>query len=309
MKKLIRYMLPILMLSLVLFSCREGEKEAKTGKLKILCTTSMIGESMSRIVGDSMELVTLMGPGVDPHLYKPTPSDLKKMEEADIIVLNGLHLEGKMAEVLGKLKTKQILHMSEFVLDKNRFINNTEFENAQDPHFWFDTDLWKESLGFITDLFRQLDKKNADYYYSNWKKYEAEIIETEDYVAKQMSQIPDTSKVLITSHDAFSYLGRKFDIEVRGLQGISTVVEFGLKDVADIVDFIVERDIKSIFVESTVSDKAMQAVVDGVKEKGGEVRIGGTLYGDALGDPDAPEGTYLGMLKHNAKTISNGLRN
>jgi manganese/zinc/iron transport system substrate-binding protein len=307
MKRFKLYMLPLLVLSLCTFSCREGKKGPQEGKLNVLCTTSMIGESVSHIVGDSVNLVTLMGAGVDPHLYKPTPSDLKELEKADIIILNGLHLEGKMAEVLSKLEGKQIIHMSELVIDKSRFINNTQFAEAQDPHFWFDTDLWKESLGFLTDMFRQLDKKNADYYYANWKQYEQDIIETETYVAEELSQVPDSLRVLITSHDAFSYLGRKFDIEVKGLQGISTVVEFGLKDVADIVDFIVERNIRSIFVESTVSDKAMQAVVDGVEGKGGTVTIGGILYGDAVGDKDKPEGTYLGMLRHNAHTISTGL--
>lgn len=298
-----------MMIALFMVSCREGDKSEQQGKLTVLCTTSMIGESVSHIVGDSVNLVTLMGPGVDPHLYKPTPSDLKELEKADVIVLNGLHLEGKMADVLGKLKSKKIVYLSDLVEDQSKFINNTEFAEAQDPHFWFDTGLWKEALGNFTDILRQLDTTNADYYYTNWQSYEDEMKSVEDYVALELNKVPDSLKVLITSHDAFSYLGRKFDIEVRGLQGISTVVEFGLKDVSDIVAFIVDRNIKSIFVESTVSDKAMKAVIDGVEAKGGAVKIGGTLYGDAIGDKDKTEGTYLGMLKHNANTISNGLRN
>lgn len=307
MKKIVLF---ALLATLTLFSCREGKDNTTTHKkLNVLCTSSMIGESVSHIVGDSVVFTTMMGPGVDPHLYKPTPKDLKAMDEADVIILNGLHLEGKVAEVLGKLKDgKTIIYMSDLVADQSRFINNTEFEGSQDPHFWFDTDLWKESLSGVTKKLSELDSSNATYFQNNWKNYEKEINEAETFVNEQMALISDSSRVLITSHDAFSYLGRKFNIEVRGLQGISTVAEFGLKDIANLVDYVVEKDVKSLFVESTVSDKAMKAVIDGVKEKAPEIKIGGTLYSDALGAKDAMEGSYTGMLKYNAKTIAEGLK-
>lgn len=296
-------------LAITIFSSCTNERDNGGKGLTILCTTSIIGESLSHIVGDSVELKTMMGPGVDPHLYKPTPKDLTAMKNADVIILNGLHLEGKMSEVLGKLsKGKTIIYMSDMIQDQTQFINHSGLENAQDPHFWFDTNLWKEALEGVTEKISEIDMKNASFYNSNWNKYKLEIETTEKVVEHEMEKIPDSLRILITNHDAFSYLGRKFNIKVRGLQGISTVAEFGLKDITDVVEFIIENKVKSIFIESIVSDKAMKAIVDGVKEKGGYVSIGGMLYADALGDAKSKEGTYLGMLEYNAKTIAVGLK-
>lgn len=294
-------------LSLFLLSCRIEETEQK-GPLHIVTTTGIIEDAIIHVVGDSAETSALMGPGTDPHLYKPTPGDIKLLDEADVIISNGLHLEGKMAEMLAKYgKEKPVFKVSDGI-PTDSLIKSADFSDAYDPHVWFDPTLWGMGLNYITQELGKLDTVSADYYDKNFEMYQQELITVSEWVEQELATLKDSNRVLITSHDAFSYFGRRFNIEVRGIQGISTLSEVGLKDIADMVDFVIAREIKSIFIETSTSDKTAQSIVDGAKDKGYALRLDGPLYSDALGEPDSEGGNYMGMLKANVKLIVNGLK-
>lgn len=303
----------ILILSAIfLFSCKY-EAETKTDSsstnkiLKIVCTTSMIGDAINNIASDSMSVTTLMGAGVDPHLYSPKPSDLKALNEADIIIYNGLHLEGKMIETFDELaKTKHVLLFSDGV-NESDIIHSDAFEASVDPHFWFDTDMWRKSIGYVSDELIKIQPNCKEQIDSKTKNYLINLVETNAFIVQMIEEIPEEKRILVTSHDAFSYFGRKFGVEVKGLQGISTLSESGIKEVNDMIDFIIEKKLPAIFVESSVSQKTLKSVQEGCLSKGFEVKIGGELYSDALGAKGTPEGTYEGMLRANVITFHNAL--
>jgi len=298
-----------LLVSLVLFSCKLEEKKTSQEIKTIVCTTGMLGDAVKNIVSPNIEVITLMGPGVDPHLYKATQGDLKSLTNADVIVYNGLHLEGKMGEVFEKLEKQKHIIVATAGLTKTEYINNTEFQGAQDPHIWFDVALWSKAVQFIGKELALLSpdsvKKQIE---TNTEKYTNQLFQLNMDLVAQVTALDSTKRILITAHDAFGYFGRAYKFEVRGLQGISTTSEYGLKDVSDLVNYIVENEIKAVFVESSVSEKSLQAVVEGCLQKNHQVRIGGQLFSDAMGEAGTPEGTYVGMVKHNVKTIVEGLR-
>jgi len=287
------------------FSCSQpSEKNEQT---YIVCTTGMIKDAAENIIGDKAKIEALMGPGVDPHLYKATQGDLKKLQAADIIIYNGLFLEGKMGEILEKLKNrKTVIAMAE-LLNKESFINNTEFQGAYDPHIWFDVNLWKKASTLLSKKLIQYDSSNQNYYQKNTDQYIHSLDSLNEAVSQKLKDIPDSKRVLVTAHDAFAYFGRAYNIEVRGLQGISTLSEFGLRDVSNLVEFITENEIPAIFTETSVSEKAIKAVLEGCKSKGHDVVIGGSLYSDAMGEEGTFEGTYLGMVHSNVEKIVEGL--
>ncbi len=294
-------------IALVALACRLEENERK-GPLHIVATTGIIEDGLENIVGDSAEVTALMGPGTDPHLYKPTPGDIELLDEADVIVCNGLHLEGKMAEMLEKYgEEKPVLRVSDGI-DESMLIKSADFEDSYDPHIWFDPEIWSEGLGYISKELGKLDSNSAKYYQANFLNYKGEIVKMSEWVFKELQGLNDSSKVLITSHDAFSYFGNRYGIEVKGIQGISTLSEVGLKDISDMVDFVIEREIKSIFVETSTSDKTAQSIVDGAQDKGYELILDGPLYSDALGEPDSHGGTYIGMVESNVTIIVEGLK-
>jgi manganese/zinc/iron transport system substrate-binding protein len=297
----------IIMVLLATVSCRL-EDEVRTGPLHIVTTTGIIADVTKQIVGDSADVSSLMGPGVDPHLYKPTPADIDLLNEADVIITNGLHLEGKMAELLDKLgKEKPVLKVSDGIA-KNKLIKSSDFEDSYDPHIWFDPILWAEGFNYITKKLCEIDSNSTEYYQKNYESFNREIVNIDAWIQSEFKQLNDSTKVLITSHDAFSYFGRRYQIEVRGIQGISTLSEVGLKDLADLVDFVIARKIRSIFVETSTSDKTAQSIVDGAKDKGYVVQLDGPLYSDALGEAGEPAGSYFGMLRVNVEKIKNGLK-
>ncbi len=249
-----------------------------------------------------------MGPGVDPHLYKATQGDLGKLSNADLVFYNGLHLEGKMGEVLEKLeRIKPVFAVSAGVAE-NRIRKSVEFQNSSDPHIWFDVSIWKEAVGYMSEQLQSADSSNAAYYAENTKVYIAALEKLHEEVKEAIAQIPSDQRVLITAHDAFGYFGDAYQIEVKGLQGISTLSDFGLKDVSELVKFITKREIKAVFVETSVSEKSINAVVEGTRQRGFEVKIGGSLYSDAMGEEGTPEGTYIGMVKANVQKIVDALR-
>jgi len=285
-------------------SCQHRANEgAASGKPYFLATTGMIADMVQHIVGDSATVEALMRPGVDPHLYKASQGDLRKILDADYLVCNGLHLEGKLAGILEKQKrVKPVIAVGEGL--ENLIAVG---KDSYDPHIWFDVSLWKAATANTANQLVQLDRANAVYYQSNAQAYIAQLDSLDRWVRLQINTIPPDKRVLITAHDAFSYFGRAYGMEVRGLQGISTLSEFGLQDVSALVNYIVKRRIPAIFVESSVSDKSLKAVLAGVHQRGGRVRIGGNLFSDAMGAPGTAEGTYIGMVRHNVNTIVEAL--
>jgi len=295
-------------LALLLMACQGSPETNESGKLKVVATTGMIADAVRNIGGDSLEVEALMGPGVDPHLYKATQGDLRKLNQASLIFYNGLLLEGKMGEVLEKLgRIKPVVAVS---IDINPAIllSSPLYKDAYDPHIWFDVNLWKQAVKKISESLQQHDPENARYFQQNTVDYQSKLDALHQEVMQEISQIPDGQRVLITAHDAFEYFGRAYDIEVRGLQGLSTLTEFGLKDITDLVQFIIERNIKAVFVETSISERSIQAVVEGCQKRGHEVRIGGSLFSDAMGAANTPEGTYIGMVKSNVQTITQALK-
>lgn len=293
---------------LLMAACSSKPEAREKQALKIVTTTGMIQDAVKNITGKHAQVEALMGPGVDPHLYKATQGDLKKLTEADIVIYNGLHLEGKMGEVLEKLsRTKPVLAVAASLPD-SILLEVEGFEGIIDPHIWFDVKLWREAVKTIHSYLIEMDSANQAYYDSAAHAYMIQLDSLHQAVTEQLLTIPEEQRVLITAHDAFGYFGRAYHIQVRGLQGISTVAEFGLRDVTELVDFIIARKIKAIFVESSISPKSIEAVQEGCRKKNWEVRIGGALYSDAMGEAGTPAGTYIGMVHANVKTIVEALK-
>lgn len=290
----------------LLSSCEQPEKNANN--ISIVATTSIIADAARQIAGDSLEVIGLMGPGVDPHLYKPTQGDISRLSSASLILYNGLHLEGKMQEVLEKLASrKSVVAVSRDIPSSSLIILNQP-QGAPDPHIWFDVALWSSAIQTISQTLQEHDPPRAEYYRQRTEAYLKELEGLHQEIREQISTIPEQQRVLVTAHDAFSYFGRAYNIEVRGLQGISTLAEYGVQDISRLVDYISQRNIKAVFVESSVSPKALEAVVEGSRQRGHTIRIGGSLYSDALGAADAEAGTYAGMLRYNVRTIVESLR-
>lgn len=274
----------------------------------IVCSTGMIGDMVKNLVGDSIEVITLMGPGVDPHLYKATQGDISALSNSHVIVYNGLHLEGKMSSIFEKLgKSKSIIALSDGI-DKKDLINSSDFERAQDPHIWFDASLWSKAMLSLSKKLQKSFPHLKEHIQKNESLYKAKLEDLHQYCLKQISQIPDNQRIMITAHDAFKYFGRAYNIQVRGLQGISTTAEFGLQDISLLVQFVVDKKIKAIFVESSVPQKSIEAVIEGCQKRGHDVKLGGELYSDAMASKDSPAGNYIGMVKHNLHCIVKALK-
>lgn len=285
-----------------------NQKKAHKSKPLVVATTGMIADALKNIVGDVMRVQAIMGPGVDPHLYKATREDLSLLREADLIFYNGLHLEGKMGEVLEKLARQKPIFAIGNQIDTKKLHTISPQSDAIDPHIWFDVLLWSEAIQITTKALIEFDPSKKDLFTKNANQFLKKLRDLDAEVREQIQSIDKKRRVLITAHDAFGYFGRAYDIEVRGLQGISTVSEFGLKDISDLVDFIVKRKIKAVFVESSIPKKSLEAVVQGCQQNNHPVKIGGTLFSDAMGAEGTPEGTYLGMLRYNVKTITEALK-
>jgi manganese/zinc/iron transport system substrate-binding protein len=249
-----------------------------------------------------------MGPGVDPHLYKAREGDIMRLSQADVIFYNGLHLEGKMADVLEELgRGDRVTAAVADAIDRSKLLKPAEYEGAYDPHVWFDVRLWQEVVGLIRDTLAKRDPEGAEAYRANAQAYLARLDELHRYVAGEAEKVPEKQRVLITAHDAFNYFGRAYGFEVRGLQGISTAAEAGAADVRELAAFIVSRGIPAIFVESSVPAQNIEAVVAACRAQGHTVKIGGELFSDALGSAGTPAGTYTGMVRHNTDTIVESL--
>ncbi|MHA7101193.1 metal ABC transporter solute-binding protein, Zn/Mn family [Roseivirga pacifica] len=303
----IKHLFLSLSLLIALAAC-SSKQEDTNQKLNVVTTTGMIADVVKNIGGDSLQVTALMGPGVDPHLYKATQGDLGRLQHADVIFYNGLHLEGKMGEVFEKLeRIKDVIPVSKSI-DSNLLLDSPIYQGTYDPHIWFDVSLWSQTIDVVLEELIRQSPNSEKYFIQRATAYRNKLEALHEWCITEIEKIPADKRILITAHDAFSYFGRAYDIEVRGLQGISTLSEFGLKDRVDLINFIVDRKIKAVFVETSVSQKNINAIVEGCKQKGHDVVIGGSLFSDAMGAAGTPEGTYEGMVRANVKTIVESLR-
>jgi len=271
----------------------------------VVCTTNIIADAVRAVLPEDIEVVGLMGEGVDPHLYKAGHKDLEYLQHAKVIVENGLHLEGKMADVLVKLQRyKTVVRMSDGV-EEFKLIKLSE--GIYDPHIWFDVKLWSEAVEYMANEMIKIYPERKGEIQSNFEIFQKKLSKLNKSVREQMNTVDEKRRVLVTAHDAFSYFGKAYRTEVRGLQGISTQSEFGLKDVSDLVNYLVERKIPAVFVETSVSEKSIRAVVEGCEKRGHQVEIGGKLYSDALGGKDEEGNTYINMVSYNVVKITNAL--
>ena len=275
--------------------------------IDIVATTGMVGDIVRQVAGDNGSVHFLMGEEVDPHLYRPTRADIARMQRADIIFYNGLHLEGRMGDTLVQLaRTRPVYAVTELV-DEAILLDDEEYEEAFDPHLWMDVSLWMEAVEVVVGALSELDSAGSQLYRDSADRYREELAALDAYVREITATIPQDRRTLITAHDAFGYFGAAYDIEVIGVQGISTESEAGLEEINRLVDFIVTNGITAVFAETTVPDRALMAVIEGAAAQGHQVKIGGELFSDAMGPAGSYEGTYVGMIDHNATTIVRAL--
>jgi len=274
-------------------------------QINVVTTTGMIADLVKNIGGQHVKVTALMNTGVDPHLYKATQGDLKRLLRADIILYNGLHLEGKMQEVFEKLSRKKPVFAIANKIATSELIQHGKYP---DPHIWFDLQMWQQAGLRVKDILIQQDMKNQADYEKQAERYLADLARLNQWVIEQVNLIPETQRILITAHDAFGYFGKAYKIKVMGLQGVSTAAEFGLQDIKRLKDIIVQNKVRAVFVESSVSPRFIQSLVAGVKAEGHDVRIGGELYSDAMGPEGTATDNYFGMVKHNVTTIVEALK-
>lgn len=277
--------------------------------IRITATTGMVGDLAKNIGGARVAVDVLMGPGVDPHLYKATAGDITRLSRADIILYSGLALEGKMGDIFVRLSRKNpnVIPVTE-AIDRKKILEPAAFQGHYDPHLWFDVSLWKEAGRRVLQALQEHDPAGKAFYENNFNRYAAELDALHRWVRQKVSELPRAKRILVTSHDAYNYFGRAYGFQVIGLQGISTVTQAGLADIARAVDYILEKKVKAIFVESSVSPKAIQRVRADAIARGWDVKIGGELFSDAMGKAGTPEGTYAGMIRHNVRTIIENLK-
>jgi manganese/zinc/iron transport system substrate-binding protein len=283
--------------------------QSRPASNQVVCTTGIIGDACQELLKgvDSIKVISLMGPGVDPHLYKATQGDIKKLMRADLIVYNGLHLEGKMTDLFDKMDNRNKLAAAE-AIPVERLINNSDFVGANDPHVWFDVQLWQIVVKAMAEKLIEQYPALKEKINRNAKNYLVQLEALDNEVKSRILEIPKNQRTLITAHDAFKYYGLQYGLEVRGLQGISTSSEYGIRDVSDLAHYVYKNEIKSIFVESSIPKRAIKAVQAAVEDLGGEVSLGGELYSDALGALGSPAGNYIGMVRANTETIVSALK-
>ncbi|MDZ4847807.1 MAG: zinc ABC transporter substrate-binding protein [Pirellulaceae bacterium] len=283
----------------------------KTGKsnskIQVVATVGMVADLVKQVGGDRVDVVQIMGAGVDPHLYKATRDDVLAIMQGDVVFFSGLMLEGKMIDTLESLgKKKKVVAITD-ALDKGLLLEPEEFEGHADPHIWMDVLAWSKCLPLIAKTLEEYDPEHVDEYRASAESYAAELEKLHKYGVKSIASIPAERRVLITSHDAFNYFGRAYGLEVLGVQGISTESEAGLQRINEFVDLIVARKVNAVFIESSVSPKNIQSLVEGARSKGHTIQIGGELFSDAMGSPGTFEGTYFGMLDYNITTVTRAL--
>ncbi|MBF0713576.1 zinc ABC transporter substrate-binding protein [Gemella sp. GH3] len=308
--KFLSILVSVVAVLLIVSGCSKkntGENNSNTGnkKIHIVTTTTMLKDLIENIGGDKIEVEGLMGEGVDPHLYKPTASDVEKLKKADVIIYQGLHLEGKMESIFSELKDKKIINASDGISkDKIKLEEN----GTPDPHIWFDIDIWKEVGDNIQNKLSEFYTDNKDAFKSNYDSYKKELDNLDKYVKMRAEELSKEQRALVTAHDAFSYFANRYGFDVLAIQGVSTEAEATTSDIENLAKEITDRKIKAIFVESSVPEKTIKSLQEAVKSKGHEITIGGELYSDSLGDKANNSETYIKTVKANIDTIVNALK-
>lgn len=321
-QKYLKYVLALFAAVLVLVGCGSENEvggpgnrsnnetgESTNGEtIEIVATTTMITDLVKIIGGDQVEVSGLMGPGIDPHGYQATASDVSDMQAADIVVYNGMHLEGQMGEVFSELEAAdKTVFVLEEVISEEDMLDSDDESLPVDPHIWFSVPLWTQASDYITASLSEYDPEHAEYYQSNNEAYQAELEELDTYIRERVEEVPENSRYLVTAHDAFNYFGDEYGFEVVGLQGLNTQTEAGTRDVSDLAQFIVDQEINAIFIESSVPTRTIESLQEAVEQRDWEVEIGGELYSDALGDEEQDAETYIKMYKQNIDTIVSAL--
>ncbi len=307
---MVRNGLVVLLVSVALVGmvgCADSQA-TQSAALRIVCTTGMVADMVRHVGGDHVRVTTLMGEGVDPHLYRPTPGDMQALSGADVIFFSGCHLEGKMGEIFERLaRRKPTCGVADAIAEE--YLLGGE-GGHHDPHLWFDVALWSRTLEPIREVLAKADPEHAETFRTNAEAYRKELLDLGRWARAELATIPKSQRVLVTAHDAFRYFGRAYDIEVRGIQGISTESEAGLSTINDLVAFLKARRIKAVFVESSVSEKNIKALIEGAAQPPDalKMKVGGELFSDAMGAAGTPEGTYEGMVRHNVRTIVEALK-
>ncbi len=304
----------VLAITLALSACQSPDTNeaakvvGEANPINIVVTTSMITDLVSIIGQPYVSVNGLMGPNVDPHLYKASEGDVRLMTGADLVLYSGLHLEGKMVDIFEQMEKRgQNVHAVSDALAPEDLRESALFAGNHDPHIWFDVKLWEKVAKRVGEILIEYDPAHGEHYQANLESYLSQLDELDSWIFAELQRIPEQYRVLITSHDAFGYFGRRYGLEVRGLQGMSTATEAGTADVQELAAFVAERKIPSMYVEASISPRGIEAVRAAVRDRGFEVQIGGTLYGDALGSPGTNAETYIGMVRENVGLIVAGL--
>ena len=295
--------------ALATLACLPGAGALAQGKRpRIVATTGQVADIVRNVGGDRVEVESLLGEGVDPHSYKLTRGDVARLMGADAVFYNGLLLEGKMTDALVRVAStgRPVVPVTERI-DESRLLTPEGFDGNHDPHVWMDVATWALAVPVVRDALAGLDPAGTQAYHAGAERYAATLAQLDAYARKVLSAVPAERRVLVTAHDAFNYLGRAYGLEVVGIQGISTESEAGLRRIEELVALLAERRIPAVFVETSVSDRNVQALIDGARARGHQVVIGGRLFSDAMGAPGTYEGTYVGMIDHNATTIARAL--
>ena len=277
-------------------------------RYRIVATTGQVADIAREVAGDRAEVVQLLGGGVDPHLYKLTRSDVAALMGADVIFYSGLLLEGKMTDALVRVANagKPVVPVTQGIPEE-LLLEPKEFQGQYDPHVWFDPTAWVHTVDEAARALSEYDPEGAEAYTANAAAYKDEIMAAHAYAEEVLATVPETSRILVTAHDAFNYFARAYGFEVRGIQGLSTESQAGLREIEAIVDLLVERDVPAVFTEASVADRNVRALIEGARARGHDVRLGGQLFSDTPGAPGTYEGTYIGMLDHNATLIAEAL--
>ena len=297
---------------LLVAGCSElADFDPASDRLHIVCTTGQVGDMLTHIGGEHVDVRTLMGAGVDPHLYKATPGDVRLLKSADAVFYSGLHLEGRLAEILEKLaKRKPTFAVTSEIRDNapGRLRTSPEFPESFDPHVWFDVGLWADCADYAARKLIEIDPAHAADYRRQADQYISQLRALDQAARRKLAEIPAQQRVLVTAHDAFGYFGRAYDVEVHGLQGISTADEADLGAINDLVRMLVARRVKAVFIETSVPSKNIRSLIQGCEASGHRLALGGELYSDAMGPAGTPEGTYTGMIEFNVDQITRALR-
>ncbi len=277
------------------------------GPIEVVATTSIIADAVRQVGGDRVNVTALMGPGVDPHLYKAREGDVLRLARADLVFYHGLHLEAKMADILASMNKWVPTYAVGSAIDPADLLYPEGSAGNPDPHIWFDVQLWKRAVAYVADVLAREDRAHAAFHRARAEAYLRELTALDNWVRQQIAHVPLDQRVLITAHDAFGYFARAYGFEVRGLQGISTVAEASIADVQSLAEVIASRRIRAVFIESSVPVRNIEAVQEAVRARGWDVKVGGELYSDSLGEPHGNAGTYVGMVRHNIRTIVEAL--